>query len=93
LPEPTVEVVEVDMNAEQAAKYDRYVQQIEAALESGAPGKAWEEEDDVDIEHLEAAPWVESHPAKADHRPEPRVAPRRAIDGVKRTQGVHGPRD
>jgi superfamily II DNA or RNA helicase/predicted RNA methylase len=34
LPEPTVRVVEVDMNAAQDAKYDRYVSQIEAALES-----------------------------------------------------------
>jgi len=37
LPEPTVNVVEVDMNAEQDAKYDRYVSDIEAAL--GAAGK------------------------------------------------------
>ncbi|MFH1467821.1 MAG: helicase-related protein [Pseudomonadota bacterium] len=37
LPEPTVKVVEVDMNAAQDAKYDRYVHQIEAALESTDP--------------------------------------------------------
>jgi superfamily II DNA or RNA helicase/predicted RNA methylase len=34
LPEPKVNVVEVDMNAAQDAKYDRYVRQIEAALDS-----------------------------------------------------------
>jgi len=34
LPEPTVKVVEVDMNAAQDAKYDQYVSQIEDALES-----------------------------------------------------------
>jgi hypothetical protein len=34
LPEPTVKVVEVDMNAAQDAKYDLYVSQIEDALES-----------------------------------------------------------
>lgn len=34
LPEPKVNVVEVDMNATQDAKYDRYVGQIEAALSS-----------------------------------------------------------
>lgn len=34
LPEPKVNVVEVDMNAAQDAKYERYVQQIEAALDS-----------------------------------------------------------
>jgi superfamily II DNA or RNA helicase len=34
LPEPKVNVVEVDMNADQNAKYDRYVGQIEAAIES-----------------------------------------------------------
>ena len=34
LPEPKVQVVEVDMDAAQDAKYDRYVAQIEAALES-----------------------------------------------------------
>ena len=37
LPEPAVEVVEVDMSAAQSAKYDRYVSQIEAALESTRP--------------------------------------------------------
>ncbi len=34
LPEPKVQVVEVDMDAAQDAKYDSYVGQIEAALES-----------------------------------------------------------
>ncbi len=34
LPEPKVNVVEVDMSAAQDAKYERYVGQIEAALES-----------------------------------------------------------
>jgi len=34
LPEPTVKVVEVDMNAAQDAKYDQYVSQIEDALDS-----------------------------------------------------------
>ena len=34
LPEPKVQVVEVDMDDAQDAKYDRYVGQIEAALES-----------------------------------------------------------
>jgi hypothetical protein len=34
LPEPRVNVVEVDMNAAQDAKYERYVNQIEAALSS-----------------------------------------------------------
>jgi len=34
LPEPTVKVVEVDMNAAQDAKYDDYVSQIEDALDS-----------------------------------------------------------
>ncbi len=34
LPEPTVRVVEVDMNGAQDAKYDHYVSQIEDALES-----------------------------------------------------------
>jgi len=37
LPEPTVRVVEVDMNADQDDKYDRYVQQIEDALDSTDP--------------------------------------------------------
>lgn len=39
LPEPTVNVVEVDMNAEQAAKYDLYVRQIEDALDSTNPAE------------------------------------------------------
>jgi len=34
LPEPTVQVVEVDMNTDQDDKYDQYVSQIEDALES-----------------------------------------------------------
>ena len=42
LPEPTVNVVEVDMNAEQDAKYDRYVSDIEAALEAAGKGGAQE---------------------------------------------------
>jgi len=37
LPEPTVNVVEVDMNADQDAKYELYVSQIEAALDSTNP--------------------------------------------------------
>ena len=37
LPSPKVEVVEVDMNAEQDAKYERYVAAIEDALESTNP--------------------------------------------------------
>jgi len=37
LPDPTVNVVEVDMNADQDDKYDRYVQQIEDALDSTNP--------------------------------------------------------
>lgn len=37
LPEPTVRVVEVDMNDDQDEKYDRYVSQIEAALDSDNP--------------------------------------------------------
>ena len=40
LPEPKVNVVEVDMNAAQDAKYDRYVSEIEAALESSGSGSA-----------------------------------------------------
>ncbi len=38
LPEPRVNVVEVDMNAAQDAKYERYVHQIEAALDSSRAG-------------------------------------------------------
>jgi hypothetical protein len=37
LPEPTVEMVEVDMDAAQNAKYDVYVGQIEAAMSSSDP--------------------------------------------------------
>ena len=37
LPEPKVEMVEVDMDAGQDAKYDAYVRQIEAALKSDDP--------------------------------------------------------
>jgi len=37
LPDPKVQVLEVDMNAAQDAKYDRYVGQIEAALSSTNP--------------------------------------------------------
>ncbi len=37
LPEPAVSVVEVDMNAAQAEKYDTYVGRIEAALDSSDP--------------------------------------------------------
>lgn len=37
LPEPKVEMVEVDMDAAQDAKYDRYVREIEAALKSDDP--------------------------------------------------------
>ncbi|MEQ1502254.1 MAG: helicase-related protein, partial [Myxococcota bacterium] len=40
LPEPKVQVVEVDLNAEQDAKYARYVAEIEAALESTRTDKA-----------------------------------------------------
>jgi superfamily II DNA or RNA helicase len=39
LPEPKVEMVEVDMDAGQDAKYDRYVREIEAALKSDDPGE------------------------------------------------------
>jgi superfamily II DNA or RNA helicase len=39
LPEPKVEMVEVDMDAAQDAKYDRYVREIEAALKSDDPGE------------------------------------------------------
>ncbi|MDP2316561.1 MAG: SNF2-related protein [Pseudomonadota bacterium] len=37
LPDPKVEMVEVDMDAGQDAKYDRYVREIEAALKSDDP--------------------------------------------------------
>lgn len=37
LPEPTVSMVEVDMDDAQDAKYDRYVREIEAALKSTDP--------------------------------------------------------
>jgi superfamily II DNA or RNA helicase len=37
LPEPKVEMVEVDMDAAQDAKYDRYVREIEAAIKSTNP--------------------------------------------------------
>jgi hypothetical protein len=37
LPDPKVEMVEVDMDAAQDAKYDRYVREIEAALKSDDP--------------------------------------------------------
>ncbi len=40
LPEPRVNVVEVDMNAAQDAKYDRYVSEIERALEASGSGAA-----------------------------------------------------
>ena len=39
LPEPKVEMVEVDMDAGQDAKYDRYVREIEAALKSDDPSQ------------------------------------------------------
>ena len=39
LPEPKVEMVEVDMDAAQDAKYDRYVREIEAALKSDDPSQ------------------------------------------------------
>ena len=42
LPEPKVNVVEVDMNAAQDAKYERYVGEIEAALEASGSGSARE---------------------------------------------------
>lgn len=37
LPEPKVEMVEVDMNTAQEAKYEHYVRQIEAAMDSDNP--------------------------------------------------------
>jgi superfamily II DNA or RNA helicase len=39
LPEPRVEMVEVDMDGAQDAKYDDYVRQIEAAIKSDDPGE------------------------------------------------------
>jgi hypothetical protein len=39
LPEPKVEMVEVDMDARQDAKYDSYVRRIEAALKSTNPAE------------------------------------------------------
>ena len=39
LPDPKVEMVEVDMDAGQDAKYDRYVREIEAALKSDDPSQ------------------------------------------------------
>lgn len=39
LPEPKVEMVEVDMDPAQDAKYDRYVREIEAALKSDDPSE------------------------------------------------------
>ncbi len=39
LPEPKVEMVEVDMDPAQDAKYDRYVREIEAALKSDDPSQ------------------------------------------------------
>jgi hypothetical protein len=39
LPEPAVKVVEVDMNAAQEAKYEKYVGQIEDALDSTNPAE------------------------------------------------------
>ena len=43
-------------------------------LTAGAPGEAWEEEDEVEIEDLNAAHGVRIPAGKVDHRPEPDAA-------------------